>query len=363
MPGDSPVSLGHLAAIVSSSDDAIISKDLTGRVLTWNRAAERLFGYTAEEAVGRHISLIIPEDRLAEEDFVIGRIRAGTGVDHYETIRRRKDGSFVEISLTVSPIHDLDGKIIGASKIARDISEQKQLQRMAEEAHRAKDQFLATLSHELRTPLNTVLGYVQMLQSGSLPPDQLPKALEVISRNASALRRLVDDVLDVSRVITGKMWVELRPCDLTPLIEQAVASIRPTAENKSLTVRTDVEEGLTVNCDADRLGQILWNLLSNAVKFTPAGGSVSVSARAHNRTVRIAVEDTGAGIPAADLPFVFQRFWQGASVLPNNQNSLGLGLGLALAKHLVELHGGEISVQSAGPGLGARFEIELPAPR
>jgi PAS domain S-box-containing protein len=363
MSGNASDSLGHLAAIISSSDDAIISKDLNGVVLSWNKAAERLFGYTSEEAVGRHISLIIPEDRLPEEDFVIGRIRAGTGVDHYETVRRRKDGTFVEISLTVSPIHGADGKIIGASKIARDVTEQKRLRRVAEEASRAKDHFLATLSHELRTPLNTVVGYIHMLQSGSLPPDQQPKALEVINRNASALSRLVDDVLDTSRVVTGKMLVEIRRCELAPLIEQAVSSIRPAADNKALVVRTEVAEGLAVDCDPDRISQVLWNLLSNAVKFTPEGGSVAVTGTNAGRMIRIVVEDTGAGIAAHDIPLVFQRFWQGSTASSQNYGGLGLGLGLALAKHLVELHGGEISVTSEGPGRGARFEIEIPAPR
>jgi PAS domain S-box-containing protein len=361
MIAGSTESAGHLAAIVLSSDDAIISKDLNGTVTTWNGAAERLFGYTAAEAIGRNITLIVPDDRRDEEEFVLGRIRAGLGVDHYETIRRRKDGSFIEISLTVSPIHAADGTIVGASKIARDITEQKRLQRVAEEASRAKDQFLATLSHELRTPLNTVLGYLQMLQHGSLPPDQNSKALAIISRNASALARLVDDVLDTSRIITGKMRVELRPCDVAPLIEQAVASMRPAAENKSLRMETAVQDGLTVDADPDRLGQVLWNLLSNAVKFTPAGGVIAVSAQAEGRFVRIVVADTGIGIPAGDIPFVFRRFWQGNP--GDGRSHGGVGLGLALARHLIELHGGTISVKSPGPELGARFEIELPGRR
>ncbi len=350
---------GHLAAIISSSDDAIISKDLNGVVVSWNKAAERLFGYTAEEAVGRHISLIIPRDRFAEEEFVIGQIRAGNSVEHYETIRQRKDGGLLEISLTVSPIHAPDGTIVGASKIARDISEQKRLQRAVEEASRAKDQFLATLSHELRTPLNTVLGYVQMLQNGSLPADQLPRVLDVISRNATSLGRLVDDVLDSSRIVTGKMSVDLQPFDLTRLVEQSVASLRPAALNKSLELHTAIQPGLIVNGDSHRLAQVLWNLLTNALKFTPMGGSITVSAEQDGRLLRIAVEDTGAGIARQDLPKVFQRFWQGG---PGEGNSAGLGLGLALASHLVELHGGAIRVTSPGLDRGSRFEIQLPAP-
>ena len=315
-------------------------------------------GFPADEAIGRHISLIIPKDRLDEENFVIGRIRAGLSVEHYETIRQRKDGSLVDISLTVSPIHAADGTIVGASKIARDISQQKQLQRIADQANRSKDNFLATLSHELRTPLNTVLGYVQMLRKGSLSAEQQAKAIDVISRNTTALGRLVDDVLDTSRIVTGKMRVELQPCEIAPLVEDAIATIRPAADSKGVAVTSQLEAGLMALCDTGRLGQILWNLLTNAVKFTPPGGSMSVTARRRGDNVSIVVEDTGAGITAHDLPLVFQRFWQGEG---GRQMASGLGLGLALTRHLVEMHGGSISAASDGPGLGAKFEVLLPS--
>lgn len=351
---------GHFAAIVSSSDDAIVSKDLNGIILSWNAAAERMFGYTAAEAIGRHISLIIPKDRLDEETYVIGQIRSGGTVDHYETIRCRKDGSPIEISLTVSPIHGPDGTIVGASKIARDITERRQLERIAQDASRAKDEFLATLSHELRTPLNTVMGYVQMLRNGSVPPDQQVRALETIGRNAEALGRLVDDVLDTSRIVTGKMQLEMRPSVVGQLIDQAVASIQPAADAKRLSIRREVQPDLTLYADPTRLGQVLWNVLSNAVKFTPAGGSISITAKADRDQALIAVEDTGIGVAAEDLPRIFQRFWQ----VPSQPIAHGgLGLGLALARHFVELHGGRIAATSAGAGLGTRVEIELPAGR
>jgi PAS domain S-box-containing protein len=352
---------GHLAAIVSSSDDAIISKDLNGVIQTWNAAAERLFGYTPAEAIGRHISLIIPEDRLDEEAYVIGQIRSGGSVDHYETIRRRKDGSPIEISLSVSPIHGPDGTIIGASKIARDITERKRLERVAAEASRAKDEFLATLSHELRTPLNTVVGYIQMLQHGALPPDQQARALDVMDRNATALRRLVDDVLDTSRIITGKMQIELQPTALAPLIDAGLASIEPAAQSKNVTLTRDIQDGLIVHADPTRLVQVLWNVFSNAVKFTPAGGSITVTARQERGAISIAVQDTGIGIAAGELPLIFQRFWQGSTAAGFGHG--GLGLGLALSRHFVELHGGRISATSAGTGLGTRVVVELPLPR
>lgn len=354
-----PDASGHLAAIISSSDDAIISKTLDGTIVTWNGAAERLFGYPAAEVIGRHITVIIPQDRLSEEDFVIGRIRSGQGVSHYETIRQRKDGSMVEISLTVSPIHGPDGTIIGASKIARDITEQKRLQRMAEDASRTKDAFLATLSHELRTPLNTILGYVQMMRRGSVPPEQQPRTLDIINRNAVALSRLVDDVLDTSRIVTGKMRVDLRPCSIGAVIEDAIVAMRPAAESKGVRIETRIDTDLSAVCDSGRMAQVLWNLLSNAVKFTPEGGLVTVTAERRSHSVSIVVEDTGAGIAADDLPLLFQRFWQGDA----GRKASGLGLGLALTRHLVELHGGTITADSDGPGRGSRFEIALPAPR
>jgi PAS domain S-box-containing protein len=351
---------GHFAAIVSSSDDAIISKDLHGVVLSWNAAAERMFGYTAAEAIGRHISLIIPADRLDEEAFVIGQIRAGRSVEHFETMRRRKDGSLIEISLTISPIHAPDGTIVGASKIARDITERKQLERTAQEASRAKDEFLATLSHELRTPLNTVMGYVQMLQNGSVPPDQQARALEIIGRNATALGRLVDDVLDTSRIVTGKMQLDLQPCNVASLIDQGIASIQPAMDARGLQLRRDVDPDLVVNADPTRLGQVLWNLLANAVKFTPPGGRISVSGKVDGSRALIAVEDTGIGMAPFELPLIFQRFWQAPA--GESRNHGGLGLGLALARHFVELHGGRISATSPGPNLGTRVVVELPLP-
>jgi PAS domain S-box-containing protein len=358
MPQQTADFSGHFAAIVSSSDDAIVSKDLNGVILSWNAAAERMFGYKAAEAIGRHITLIIPKDRLDEETYVIGQIRSGAAVEHYETIRQRKDGSLIEISLSVSPIHDRTGKIVGASKIARDITERKQLERTAAEASRAKDEFLATLSHELRTPLNTVMGYVQMLRQGSIAADEQPRVLEVINRNATMLARLVNDVLDTSRIVTGKMQVDLQPCRIETIVDEAVASMRPAAEAKGITLEQDVDPTLVVQCDAVRLGQVFWNLLSNAVKFTPAGGRVSITAREERDRAVVVVEDTGIGIAAGDLPLIFQRFWQAPPT--GGRQFGGLGLGLALARHFVELHGGRIGATSDGPGRGTRIEIELP---
>jgi len=211
----------RLAAIVSSSDDAIISKDLNGIIQTWNRGAERIFGFTPEEVIGKSITIIIPDERLAEETEVLSRIRAGLSVDHFETVRRRKDGGLVDISLTVSPVRAPDGTVVGASKIARDVTEQRRLRAAAEEASRLKDEFLAVLSHELRTPLNTVLGYSRMLRRDDerMSDEVRDRALEALERNADSLTRLVNDVLDTSRVVTGKLRLVFESCPIDQVID------------------------------------------------------------------------------------------------------------------------------------------------
>jgi PAS domain S-box-containing protein len=350
-------SAARLAAIVKSSDDAIVSKDLNGIIMSWNAAAERLFGYTAAEAVGRSIHLIIPEERRDEEDFVLSRVRAGVGVDHFETVRRRKDGTLLDISLTVSPVFGPNGEIIGASKIARDITEAKRLRREVEEASRAKDEFLAVLSHELRTPLNTVLGYAMLLQRGDLSPDDQKRAAAAIGRNADALMRLVNDVFDTSAIVTGKLRLQTGPCDLSSIVSDAVEIVRPDAEAKGLALQIAIESGLVISCDANRLRQALWNILSNAVKFTGAG-QVSVTAARDGHAARVSIEDTGVGLAPESIPRVFERFWQADTT--HTREHGGLGLGLALARQFIELHGGRISVSSPGLGNGTTFEIRLP---
>jgi PAS domain S-box-containing protein len=351
--------LARLGAIVDSADDAIVSKDLNGVVQTWNKAAEQMFGFSPEEMIGRSITTIIPADHLQEEVEVLSRIRAGQSVRHFETVRQRKDGSLVEISLTVSPIRDAGGRVIGASKIARDISTQRRLAREAEEASRVKDEFLAMLSHELRTPLNAVLGYTRMLRTGQLGEDRQERAIDTIERNANVLSQLVSDVLDVSAIVTGKMRLKTASCDLRTLAEAAIDVVRPSADAKGVTLAIDApRDPVVVQCDADRVQQVFWNLLANAVKFTPPDGRVDVQLTASRGQARVAVADTGVGIARDSLQYIFQRFWQGEqrAHTPN----AGLGLGLALARHFTELHGGTISAASGGEGKGSTFTVELP---
>jgi PAS domain S-box-containing protein len=523
----------HLAAIVESSDDVIVSKDLDGTIQSWNRAAERVFGYTAHEVIGRSIRIIVPADRQSEEDDVLRRIRRGEAIDHYETVRCAKDGTCIPISLTVSPIRDRDGRIVGASKIARDISERKRsaeratflaeagralatsldyeatltaianlavpaiadwcavyivsedgtIERLAgahrdpakleliralraryddskspnspahvirtaepvilpsvsdelivgaargdqqrielvrslgvvsylcvpliahgttlgaltwataesgrkytaddlqfaqEVAYRAalavdnarayknarvasqlKDEFLATASHELRTPLNAILGYARLLRSGTMPAEKKAHAEETIERNAIALAQIVEDILDVSRIVSGKIRLDVQAVDLPSVVKHAIETTMPAADAKEIRVETMLDPRASpIAGDPDRVQQIVWNLVSNAVKFTPKRGHVQVRVERTDSSAEIVVSDTGIGIKPEFLPHLFERFRQGDA--GTSRENSGLGLGLAIVRHLVELHGGTVSAASAGPDQGSTFRVRLP---
>jgi PAS domain S-box-containing protein len=530
----------RLAAIVEWSDDAIISKDLNGVITSWNRAAERMFGYTSEEAVGQSIRIIIPADHQDEENTVLERLRRGETLQHFETIRCRKDGTCLPISLTVSPIRDEAGTITGASKIVRDISDRKRAEADAQKAHfqtefvarmvtrlsesveyetrlkaipnlavpsiadwstidilqedghirrlavahvdpakielgtevlrhyedptalhsirqvirtrtpaflpditddmiiaaakgdedrvrlvrglglvsymcvplkaegrtlaaltlataesgrrfgtddlhfaeevasraalmvdnaraydearranQLKDEFLATLSHELRTPLNAILGYARMLRGGMITGDKLPRTFETIERNSAALTQMVEDIFDVSRVMSGKMRLHIQPVELPIVLHQAVATAMPAAEAKHIRLETAIDpQAGPVSGDPDRLQQIVWNLLSNAVKFTPKHGRIQVRLERVNSSVEIIVSDTGVGIDPDFLPHIFERFRQADS--GTTRQHAGLGLGLAIVRNLVEMHGGTVYATSGGEGEGATFRVRLP---
>jgi PAS domain S-box-containing protein len=519
---DADRAIRRLAAVVESSDDAIVAKDLQSTIVSWNRAAERMFGYTAEEAIGRSVRMIIPDDLQAEEDMVLAKIRAGGLVDHYETRRRRKDGSEVLVSLTVSPIVDDSGRVIGASKIARDITEQSRLraaareqtlltERLSEtgamvaasldrhtivqrvtdaatsltqaefgafvynevssstdytlsthsvpprdivkrfveqrwkalvasafygatairrgdvndtsggrwvvrsylaaavktatgeivggllfgssaseafteqheriataiaawaslalenarlylaarEADRLKDEFLAVLSHELRTPLNAIVGYARLLRGGLLSGNKMERGLETLERNANALTQIVEDVLDISRIVAGKIRLDVQPVDLSTIVQNAASTVQPAADAKSIRIETIVDPSVgPVSGDPGRLQQVAWNLLSNAVKFTPKGGRVQVRVERVNSHVEVAVSDTGVGINPEFLPYVFERFRQADGSL--SRKAGGLGLGLSIVRHIVEMHGGAVDAASDGEGLGSTFRVRLP---
>jgi PAS domain S-box-containing protein len=526
----------RLVAVIASSDDAIITKNLDGIITSWNPAAERMFGYTPQEAVGRSVRMLIPAELQGEEDTVLAKIRAGEVIDHYETIRLRKDGGLLSISLTVSPIRTDTGEIIGASKIARDVTERARLQAAAREqaaiteklgevgaalastldrdvivqrvtdiarelthaefgaffynvrdpnaedsnlqytlsgvpkealsglpqlraaavfgptfrgegpvrlrdvrtdprygtnppdvgmppgqlpmrsylavpvkgmygsvlgglffghsqvgvftkqheqlaegiagwaslalensrlyleareANRMKDEFLAVLSHELRTPLNAIVGYARLLRGGILTAEKANRGLETLERNATWLTQIVEDVLDVSRIVAGKIRLDVQPVELPLIVDNAVATVQPAADAKGVRVQTVVDPRVgPVSGDSDRLQQVVWNLVANAVKFTPKGGRVQVRLELVNSHVEVVVSDTGIGIRPDFLPFVFERFRQAEA--GTTRKTGGLGLGLAIVRHIVEMHGGTVHASSTGEGQGATFRVRLP---
>jgi PAS domain S-box-containing protein len=529
----------YLAAIVDSAEDAIISKDLDGIIQWCNAAGERLFGYSSDELVGRPVRMLIPPERQTEEDEILARLRQGERIEHFETVRVAKDGRRIDISLTISPVRDRTGKIIGASKIARDITalrqaeservrllqenatvmealnnvgaivasdldrtkvvkavtdaateltsaefgaffynvvndagesymlytisgvpaeefskfpmprntqvfeptfkgkavvrspditkdpqyghnlphhgmprghlpvrsylavpvkgragevigglffghseigrfsehherlavgvaswasvalENAQLYTSVEEASRLKDDFLASLSHELRTPLNAILGYARMLRSGIVAPGKQHKAIETIERNATSLTQIVEDVLDISRIVSGKIRLNVQPVDFPEIVRSAIDAIAPAAEAKGVRIETVLDpQAAPVSGDPERLHQVLWNLLSNAAKFTNRGGKVQVRLALVNSHVEVAVSDTGIGISPEFLPHVFERFRQADAGISRERG--GLGLGLSIARQLTELHGGTIEAFSGGIGQGATFRLTLP---
>ena len=359
-----------LAAIVESSDDAIIGKTLDGVINTWNEGARRLYGYEPHEVVGKPVTILLPPDRVAEEEQILERLRRGERIDHFETVRVAKDGRQVDVSLTVSPIRDSTGRVIGASKIARDITERKAAREAvlsgeraaraeAERVSRMKDEFLATLSHELRTPLNAILGWAQILRAAEPTAADLGQGLETIERNARLQAQLIEDLLDMSRIISGKVRLDVQKVDLSAVIDAAVETVRPAAEAKGVRLGKLVDPHAgPVRGDPGRLQQVVWNLLSNAIKFTPRGGRVEVALERVNSHVEITVSDTGVGISPDFLPYVFERFRQADA--SSTRRHGGLGLGLSIVKHLAELHGGTVRAKSPGEGMGASFIVHLP---
>jgi PAS domain S-box-containing protein len=353
------------AAIVDSSDDAIVSKDLKGIVMSWNKAAERIFGYEAKEMIGQSITKLLPQDRLHEESEILARLQRGERVDHFETKRQRKDGVLIDVSLTISPIRNAQGVVVGASKIARDITAQKKAQRKLAETNEAlrrseriKAEFLATLSHELRTPLNAILGWVQILKDGA-NADDLAQSLPIIERNVRTQSQLIEDLLDMSRIETGKLSLDIQRVDLPTVVDAGIETVHAAAEAKEirLTKAYSSLSGIVMG-DKDRLQQIVWNLLTNAIKFTPKKGRIHVVIKRVNSHVEICMTDTGQGIAPEFLGQVFDRFRQGESTTTRRYG--GLGLGLSIVKHLTELHGGTVRVESEGIGLGSTFTISLP---
>jgi PAS domain S-box-containing protein len=381
------ITANRLAALVASSDDAIVGKDLNLIVTSWNFGAERIFGYSAEEMIGTSIMRLIPPDRLEEETEILSRIRRGQRLDPFETVRLAKDGRRLQLSMTISPIMDASGHVIGASKVARDITERKKAEEalkkameeaetanrerlllldserearsQAEQASRMKDEFLATLSHELRTPLNAVLGWANILRLGKRQGEELIQGLDIIERNARIQAKIIEDLLDMSRIISGKVRLDAQWIELAAVLNESIETLRSTAQAKGVRLQAmlDLFAG-PIFGDPSRLQQVFWNLLNNAIKFTPKDGKVEVLLKRAGSEVEVTVVDTGEGIAPGFLPYVFDRFQQGDASTTRRHG--GLGLGLAIVKELVELHGGTVRVESEGLGKGATFTVRLP---
>jgi PAS domain S-box-containing protein len=500
----------YLAAIVESSDDAIISKDLNGIIRSCNAAAERMFGYTSSELIGQSVMILIPPERRHEEVEIISRLRRGERVDHFETVRVTRQGTPIDISLTISPVFGPSGEIIGASKTARDITEKKRLERMvaaqeewfrvtlgsigdgvitsdldgrvtfmnpvaekltgwpieqarsrpigevfhivneetrvpatnptsmviakgkrmelanhtvlisrdgtewpiedsaapirddaekvvgvvlvfhevsgrrrmeterlaaaaerdrlleseraaraeAERASRVKDEFVAMVSHELRTPLNAILGWTELLSRMHPDPVTLQHGLDVVARNTRLQAQLISDLLDISRIVSGKLRLEVENVNLQTIIDESIETVQRSAEARGVAINRRVIDPVETVGDPARLQQVFWNILANAIKFTPAGGRVDVELRALDSHAEINISDTGIGIRPDLQSGVFDRFRQIGSTATRRYG--GLGLGLSIARHLVDLHAGAIRVWSEGEGKGTTFTIELP---
>ncbi len=351
-------------------DYAVFLLDAGGHVQSWTAEAQKIKGYAPHEIIGQHFCVFFtPEDQgrgapQQELDRAVANGRA-----EGEGWRVRKDGSRFWGDEIVAPIRHADGQLRGFAKIVRDLTtrqlaavEREQLYAQAHEASRLKDEFLSTVSHELRTPLNAIVGWTHLLEASIASLDDTQRrAVRAIARNAQVQVQLVDDLLDVSRIVSGQVRLHAECVSLTDVVRAAVDSVRPAATANRIQVETHVDpDDALVYADRDRLQQIIWNLLSNAVKFTPAGGRVTTCAATSDDGTVIVVQDTGIGIDAHMLPLVFERFRQADSSTTRRHG--GVGLGLAIVRQLVEQHGGTVEVTSGGRDSGSTFTVRLPAP-
>jgi PAS domain S-box-containing protein len=367
-----------LSTMLRSIGEAVIAADSHGILTFINPVAQVLTGWTQEDAAGRPLETVFnivdkdasPQSNEPEIDALHAGDAARSG--SYLTLLT-KDGTERLIDGNSAPIKDEAGKIIGVIFVFRDSTERRQIERTredllrrekfaraeAEKANHLKDEFLATVSHELRTPLNAILGWTRLIRDDTLGKESVERALETIERSAKLQNQLIEDLMDVSRIISGNLRLDIRLIDLRPIIQAALEVVRPAADIKDIEIQTDLNlEGRQVYGDPNRMQQVVWNLLSNAVKFTPRGGRVMVRLEGVSSQARITISDTGKGISSTFLPHVFERFSQADG--STQRAHTGLGLGLAIVRHLIELQGGTVHAESGGEGQGATFTIELP---
>ncbi len=373
--------------VSSVRDYAIFMLDPEGKIATWNLGAQRIKGYKPEEIIGRHFSAFYGEEDLRngkpERELEIAKAE---GSVEDEGWRLRKDGTRFWANVVITAVYDSHGKLRGFAKVTRDITERKHAEetqhalaeqrearlraeeersraedsyRVAQEANRAKDEFLMTLSHELRTPMTAILGWSRMLPSMARDEPLFDEAIASIASGAQLQARLIDDILDVSRIVSGKLRLAPETVEVTRVVMNAVDAVSATAAAKQITITTSFSPGVgTMIADPTRIQQVLWNLLANAVKFTPPKGTVQVSAQRTASHVEIAVKDSGEGIDPHFLPHIFEPFRQAES--PQTRVHGGLGLGLSIVRYIAEAHGGTIAAESAGRGHGAMFTVTLP---
>jgi PAS domain S-box-containing protein len=356
-----------LRQVISSSPAAIIVLNSEGKVETWNPAAEKIFGWTENEILGQNSPL-----EISDAPSSANGITTGNRILEHETRLKTSQGSMIDVTVSSTPFRIDSDSPEGVLIMCTDIAARKQAEREREEAwqrerdareesekaNRAKDDFLAVLSHELRSPLNAIASWAWLLQHADLSQEKSAQAIDAIQRNSLAQTRLINDLLDISRIIAGKLSLEFRQVELSSVIESALETVRPIAESKKIKIETDIRQAVPVPGDALRLHQIVRNLLSNAVKFTAEEGNIFIELQQDQSHTRLVIKDNGVGIDPALLPHVFERFRQGNSSTSRAEG--GLGLGLAIAHHLAELHGGTLAAESPGNGLGATFTLSLP---
>ena len=373
--------------VSSVRDYAIFMLDPEGHITTWNRGAQRIKQYEPDEIIGKHFSTFYPEedvrDGKPERELEIARAK---GSVEDEGWRVRKDGSRFWANVVITAVYDAERNLRGFAKVTRDITDRKMAEetqralleqrearlqaeeerrraedsyRVAQEANRAKDEFLMTLSHELRTPMTAILGWARMLPAMSPDDPMFHEAIASIAGGAQLQARLIDDILDVSRIVSGKLRLSPETVDITRVIMNAVDAVSHTANARQIEIETSLSPALgMIVADATRIQQVIWNLLTNAVKFTPRQGRVTVSARRTASHLQITVQDSGEGIDARFLPHVFEPFRQAES--PQTRVHGGLGLGLSIVRYIAEAHGGTVAAESEGRGKGSTFTVTLP---
>jgi PAS domain S-box-containing protein len=345
----------YLAAIVDSSDDAIIGKTLDGTIISWNKGAERIYGYTAEEVIGRPISVLIPPDRPDELPSILARLARGERIEHYRTKRARKSGQVIDVSVTISPVQDETGKIIGASAIARDVTAQEE---MTNEALRIREQFISVAAHELRTPLTTLYARIQLVERrlgrNEIDPAIMLRDVTLVRQAADRLKALIDRLLDISRITTGQLQLERVETDIAAMTE-SVGSMLAEISGRRITVRaSDSPETFRAAVDGVRIEEVVVNLIDNALKYSPPDTPIDVELTSAADQIRIAVRDRGPGILTAERDRIFEPFHRSSST-----SGPGVGLGLHIAREIVELHRGSLTVESPEDG-GSRFVVTVP---